>query len=69
MSDMKIQTAIQVLEKDAQFMGIAFEQILIFVERNPYAVPRRVLDAFGVYKKDHNAYVDELAYALTEEIA
>jgi len=66
---MKIQTAIQVLDKDAAFMGITFEQILIFVERNPYAVPQRVLEAFAVYKQDHNAYVDELAYALSQEIA
>jgi len=61
---MKIQTAIQVLEKDAEFMGITFEQILIFVEHNPYAVPQRVLEAFGVYKQDHDAYVDQLAYVL-----
>ena len=63
---MKIQTAIQILEKDAEFMGITFEQILIFVERNPYAVPQRVLEAFAVYKQDHNAYVDQLAYALEQ---
>jgi len=55
--------------KDAAFMGITFEQILIFVERNPYAVPQRVLEAFAVYKQDHDAYVDELASALSQEIA
>ena len=51
---MKFQTAIQVLKKDAEFMGITFEQILIFIQRNPYAVPQRVIEAFGVYQKQVN---------------
>ena len=32
---MKLSTAIKVLEKDAEFMGITFEQILVFITRNP----------------------------------
>jgi hypothetical protein len=48
---MKFQTAIRVLKKDAEFMGITFDQILIFIQRNPYAVPQRVIEAFGVYQK------------------
>jgi len=48
---MKFQTAIRVLKKDAEFMGITFEQILVFITRNPYAVPQRVIEAFGVYQK------------------
>jgi hypothetical protein len=48
---MKLKTAIQVLKKDAEFMDITFEQILIFIHRNPYAVPQRVIEAFGVYQK------------------
>lgn len=51
---MKFQTAIQVLKKDAEFMGITFDQILVFITRNPYAVPQRVIEAFGVYQKQVN---------------
>ena len=47
---MKLQTATKILEKDAEFMGITFEQILVFITRNPYAVPQRVIEAFGVYQ-------------------
>jgi hypothetical protein len=32
-------------------MGIIFNQLLTFVQRNPYAVPQRVIEAFGVYQK------------------
>ena len=49
---MKLETATKILEKDAEFMGITFEQILIFIERNPYAVPQCVIEAFVVYKKE-----------------
>jgi hypothetical protein len=49
---MKLKTAIRVLEKDAEFIGITFEQILMFITRNPYAVPQRVIEAFGVYQKE-----------------
>ena len=49
---MKLETATKILKKDADFMGITFEQILIFIERNPYAVPHSVIEAFGVYKKE-----------------
>lgn len=48
---MKLKTAIRVLEKDAKFMGITFNQFLTFAQRNPYAVPQRVIEAFGVYQK------------------
>ena len=47
---MKLETAIRVLKKDAEFMGITFDQILVFITRNPYAVPQRVIEAFGVYQ-------------------
>ena len=46
---MKLSTAIKVLEKDAEFMGITFDQHQVFVTRNPYAVPQQVIEAYGVY--------------------
>jgi hypothetical protein len=51
---MKLSTAIKVLEKDAKFMGITFDQHQVFVTRNPYAVPQKVIEAFGVYQKESN---------------
>ena len=51
---MKLSTAIKVLKKDAEFMGITFEQILVFITRNPYAVPQRVIEAYGVYQNQRN---------------
>ena len=47
---MKYSTAIRVLEKDAEFMSITFDQMLTFVQRNPYAVPQKVIDAYRVYQ-------------------
>ena len=49
---MKLTTAIKILEKDAEFMGITFEQILVFITRNPYAVPQQVIEAYSVYQRN-----------------
>jgi hypothetical protein len=51
---MKLETAIKVLEKDAEFMGITFEQILVFITCNPYAVPQQVIEAYSVYQNYRN---------------
>lgn len=64
---MKLETAIKILEKDAKFMGITFEQILIFIERNPYAVPQNVIEAYRVYKMENAEYF--LAVELMQEMA
>lgn len=49
---MKLATAIQVIKKDAEFMGITFDQHQVFVTRNPYAVPQKVIEAYGVYRRN-----------------
>ena len=49
---MKLSTAIKVLKKDAEFMGITFDQHQVFVARNPYAVPQKVIEAYGVYQRN-----------------
>ena len=64
---MKYSTAIQVLEKDAEFMGITFEQILTFIQRNPYAVPQTVIEAYRVYQIE-NAEIN-LALDMMKECA
>jgi hypothetical protein len=49
---MKLSTAIKVLKKDAEFMGITFDQHQVFVTRNPWAVKQRVIEAYGVYQRN-----------------
>jgi len=49
---MKIKGATTILKKNAEFLGMTFEELLVFTVRNPYAVPNNVIEAFGVYKKE-----------------
>ena len=49
---MRLKGAMTVLRKEAEFLGMTFDEVLIFIERNPYAVPNGVIKAFGVYKKE-----------------
>jgi len=49
---MGIKGATTVLKKEAEFLGMTFNEVLIFVERNPYACPNRVVEALGIYKKE-----------------
>lgn len=49
---MGIKGALTVLKKEAQFLGMTFDEVLIFIERNPYACPNRVIEAIEVYKRE-----------------
>jgi len=49
---MKIKGATTKLKKEAKFLGMTFVEVMTFIERNPYAVPNRVIEAFSVYKKE-----------------
>lgn len=49
---MRLKGALTVLRKEAEFLGMTFDEVMIFIQRNPYAVPQRVIQAFGVYKKE-----------------
>ena len=49
---MKFKGARTVLKKEAKFLGMTFVEVMTFIERNPYAVPNRVIEAFSVYKKE-----------------
>ena len=46
---MKIKGATTVLKKEAEFLGLSMEELKIMVERNPYAFPNKVIEAFGIY--------------------
>ena len=50
---MKLKGAITVLRKEAEFMGLSFDGVLAFIEKNPLAVPNKVLEAFKVYKMEN----------------
>ena len=46
---MKIKGATTILKKEAQFLGLAMEELKVMVQRNPYAFPNKVIEAFGIY--------------------
>jgi hypothetical protein len=49
---MGLKGAMTVLKREAEFLGMTFEEVLIFIERNPYAASNKAIMALGVYKKE-----------------
>ena len=49
---MRLKGATTVLKKEAEFLGMPFEELLIFIEKNPYCVKNSTIDAFAVWKKE-----------------
>ena len=49
---MRLKGAITILKKQAESLGMTFDEVLIFIERNPYCVKNSTIDAFAVYKKE-----------------
>ena len=49
---MKLKGATTILKKEAEFLGMTFEEVLIFIEKNPYAMKNSTIDAFAVWKKE-----------------
>jgi hypothetical protein len=49
---MKISTAISVLQKDADFLGMNFLDFLKFVKTNPMAQTQKTLEALKVFEVD-----------------
>ena len=47
---MKLKGATTLLLKEAEFLGLSFEDTLVFIKKYPLAVPTKVLEAFKVYK-------------------
>ena len=48
---MKIKGAMTILKKDAEFLGLTFEELCVFIERNPYAQKDSTIKAYTVWKK------------------
>jgi len=49
---MKLKGAMSVLKKDMEFLGLTFEQLCMFIERNPYAQKNSTIEAYKVFKKE-----------------
>ena len=49
---MKISTAIAVLQKDADFLGMNFLDFLQFVKDHPLAQTQKTMEAFRVFEAD-----------------
>ena len=47
----RLGAATKVLSKEALFLGMTFEELLVFIERNPTALNRSTVDAWIVVKE------------------
>ena len=47
---MKTKTAMNVLEKDMKFLGMTFQELSTFIERNPYAQKNSTIEAYKIIK-------------------
>ena len=47
---MGIKGATSELKRQAEFLGMTFDQVCAFIENNPYANPNRAVMALAVYK-------------------
>ena len=50
-SIMKFKSAVFQLRKQCEFLGLTWDELMVFIERNPYAFPNKAIEAFTVYKK------------------
>lgn len=50
---MGIKGAMTTLKREADFLGMSFSEVLVFIERNPYAASHRAIAALTVYKKEY----------------
>ena len=50
--DMRIKGATTVLNKECEFPGLTWDQLMIFIQRNPYAMPIKVIEAYKVYNSE-----------------
>jgi len=53
---MKLTTAITVLQKDADFLGMNFLDFIKFVKTHPMAQTQKTLEAFRVFEAEAAAF-------------
>ena len=66
---MKLKTALTKLRKEAEFLGMTFDEVLIFIERNPFAAKNSTIDAFAVWRKEIDWCVEEAMKEISSERA
>lgn len=53
---MKIETAIKVIQKDADFLGLSFQEMMQFIQKNPLAQPQATMLAYREVAKQEIQY-------------
>jgi hypothetical protein len=53
---MKISTAISVLQKDADFLGMNFLDFIVFVKDHPLAQTQKTMEAYRVFTAEASAF-------------
>jgi len=49
---MKIKGAILVLKKEAEFLGMSFDEVLVFIQQKPWAASQKACVAYEICKKE-----------------
>ena len=47
---MKLETALKVIQKDADFLGVSHFEMMKIIQKEPLAHPNKTLEAFKVIK-------------------
>jgi len=50
-TEMKLETALNVIHKEAKFLGLTHFATMQFIAKNPLAQPKKTLEAFKVVKE------------------
>lgn len=53
---MKLSTAISVLQKDADFLGMGLLEFVKFCKENPLAQPQKTIEAYQVFMAEATAF-------------
>ena len=52
MHNMKLKGATTVLNKERVFLGLTMKELLIFIQRNPYAFPEKTILAYKIFNQE-----------------
>jgi hypothetical protein len=58
---MSYRKAMGILMKEMDFLGMTLKEVLIFIERNPYAVSPRTIEAYNTYQENKVMMLGEAA--------
>ena len=64
---MRLKGATTILKKEAESLGMTLDEVLIFIERNPYCVKNSTIDAFAVWRKEIDWCVEEAMKEIDSE--